>query len=72
MTSKALLVNLHDIGGNICDKSSKFVNDFFLFRNIYNLDDLLLFFKFLFLNLLIKQCVHCGQASAPTESPPKD
>ena len=28
--------------------------------------------KSIFLNLLTKQCVHCGQASAPTEFPPKD
>ncbi|MDE0982668.1 MAG: hypothetical protein OSB11_12000 [Gammaproteobacteria bacterium] len=28
--------------------------------------------KSIFLNLLTKQCVHCGQTSAPTESPPKD
>ena len=27
--------------------------------------------KSIFLNLLTKQCVHCGQASAPTESSPK-
>ena len=28
--------------------------------------------KSIFLNLLTKQCVHCGQTSAPTESPSKD
>lgn len=28
--------------------------------------------KNIFLNLLTKQCVHCGQASAPTVLPPKD
>lgn len=27
--------------------------------------------KSIFLNLLTKQCVHCGQTSAPTKPPPK-